>query len=184
MAIIVRPPSSNALTLSQSLTLVIDADEKHESWMRWIIASVNTYFLSAKGVLPMYLEGDERTLQDEAEFYELRVDGPFILQPQKDLYYLDVEINVLVQTHMDDRRLYNGQTAAGPIIKAFKNAICVYKYGDGIFDDQTLLGVLRLNRKLDETVDVNSFGIIKEDSRLTHLTVEAHYRMEISNGSN
>lgn len=127
----------------------------------------------------MYLEGDERTLQEETEFYELRIDGPFITQPHKNFWYCDVEINVLVQSHMNMSELYRLQEAVSPIVKAFTNAICVYKYGEGALDDGTLFGTLRLRPELDETIDVNYYGIIKEDTRLTQATIEGHYRMEI-----
>lgn len=184
MAAIFRQTVVSLLQLADGFELELVADEKHPDWVRWIYASINKHFSTTKGPLPMYLEGDERTLQDEAEFYELRIDGPFILQPQKDEYIVDMQINVLIQTHMDDRRLYNIQEAIGQVSKAFTNAICVFKYGDYIFDDQTLLGALKLRTKMSEGVDINYFGIIKEDTRLTQATVEGHYRMEISNGSN
>jgi hypothetical protein len=185
MAEVIRPYPESELILTDTLTLNLLADEKHEAWIHWIYASINKHFTDNKGTLPLYLEGDERTLQDEAQFYELRIDGPFILQPQKDEYILDVEINVLVQVHMDDQELYNIQTAIGPILKAFSNAICVYKYGDGPHDDNSFFNTLRLNTRLDERVEVNYFGIIREDTRLTQATIEGHYRMEISNnGSN
>lgn len=182
MAVVIRPSSESVLELTQQIDIELLADEKHEAWVRWLHASINKHFLDNKGTLPMYLEGDERTLQDEAEFYELRIDGPFIIQPQKNEYFLDVEINVLVQVHMRHDKLYNIQTAIGPIVKAFTNAICVYKYGDTPHDDDTLLSYLRLNA---DSVDINYFGIIKEDTRLIQATIEGHYRMEISNnGSN
>jgi hypothetical protein len=183
---VIRPSLENVLELTQSVVIELVADEKHQSWVRWIHISINKYFLENKGSLPMYLEGDERTLQDEAEFYELRIDGPFIIQPHKDYYLISVDINVLVQAHMRHDELYNIQTAVGPIVKAFNNYICVYKYGDTPHDDDSLLGALRLEPALDKgTVDVNYFGIIREDTRLTQATIEGHYRMEISNnGSN
>ena len=185
MAVVIRPSSESVLELTQQVDIELLADEKHEAWVRWVQISINKHFLERKGTLPMYLEGDERTLQDEAEFYELRVDGPFILQPHKDYYLLTVEINVLVQAHMRHDELYNIQTAIGPIVKAFSNAICVYKYGDTPHDDDSYFGALKLHRELDEMVDVNYYGIIKEDTRLTQATIEGHYRMEISNdGSN
>ena len=185
MAVVIRPSPENVLELTDEVLVELLADEKHEAWVRWVHISINKHFLENKGILPLYLEGDERTLQDEAEFYELRIDGPFITQPQKDEYWLDVEINVLVQAHMRHDELYNIQTIIGPIVKAFTNAICVYRYGDTPHDDDTLLGTLRLQTDLRESVDVNYFGIIKEDTRLTQATIEGHYRMEISNnGSN
>ncbi len=179
MATLFRPSVTSTLNLTATLVPVLDATEKHQAWMRWIYTSINTHFQNNKGTLPMYFEGDERTLQDEAEFYELRIDGPSILQTQKGFYFLDIEVNVLVQAHMDDKKLYNLQTAVGPIIKAFENTICIYRYGDGNFDDDSLLGVMHLRRQLDETIAVNNFGIIKEDSRLQQTTIEGHYRMEI-----
>lgn len=180
MAEVIRPASENLLEITDSIALVFDPVEKHHLWYRWIYASINTHFTENKGPLPLYLEGDERTLQDEAEFYELRIDGPFILQPQKDLWYLDVEINVLVQSHMDAQQLYTIQNAVGQMVKAFSNTICVYKYGDDdVLDTGDLVGVLHLQRDLDETVDVNHFGIIREDTRLLQTTIEGHYRMEV-----
>jgi hypothetical protein len=178
---VLRKSTATAIVLSSSFLLDYDPIEKHHLWQRWLHASINKHFTDNKGPLPLYLEGDERTLQDQAEFYELRIDGPFILQPHKGFYFINVEINVLVQVHMDPRELYRVQDATGIITKAFRNAICVYKYGnDSDLDNQLLLGYLRLNRNLDETVDINYFGIIKEDVRLTQATVEGHYQMQIN----
>ena len=142
MALLFRPSAESVLNLTDTLVPVLDALGKHEAWMRWIYSSINTHFQNNKGGLPMYFEGDERTLQDEAEFYELRIDGPDILETQKDCFFLDVQVNVLVQTHMNDKRLYNLPKAAGPVIKAFRNTICVYRYGDENFDDGSLFGTL------------------------------------------
>ncbi len=79
MATLFRPPASNAISFSDAVVLVMDATGKHQAWVRWIHASINTHFQNNKGSLPMYIEGDERTLQDENEFYELRIDGPQIV---------------------------------------------------------------------------------------------------------
>jgi len=186
MAEVIRPSGESILVPNDSVGLQYNPIEKHHFWMKWIHASVNKHFTDNKGNLPMYLEGDERTdIEDNAEFYELRIDGPFILQPHKNLWFLDIEINVLVQTHMDSRQLYNNSIAMGPMLKAMSNTICVYKYGEDVLDDQSVLGILHLQRGLDERVDINYFGIIRPDTRLTQSTIEGHYRMEInSNGTN
>jgi hypothetical protein len=149
-------------------------------WSRWIWASINKHFLDNKGPLPLYLEGDERTLQSEAEFYELRITGPSILQYQRGEFFLDVQINLLVQAHSDDRELYNIQDAIGYATRAFTNTICVYKFGNNheFDDDAELVGTLHLQRSTNEAVEVAYFGIIKEDVRLTQATIEGHYRME------
>jgi hypothetical protein len=174
MAEVIRPSTVTNLEVTQSVAYLFDPAEKHYRWVRWVNASINKHFTDELRYYPLYLEGDERTLQDKAEFFELRIDGPFILQPQKGFWFLDVEINILVQTHMSDKQLYNIQNAVGQAVRAFKNVICVYNY-----DDNILLGTLHLQRRLDETVDVNNFGIIKEDTRITQTTIEGHYRMEV-----
>lgn len=184
MPAVLRHTTTSVLELTDNYVVELLQDEKHPDWFRWVHASINKHFTINRGPLPLYLEGDERTKQDNAEFYELRIDGPFILQPQKDYYILDVEINVLVQSHMDTKRLYTIQEGVGQIVKAFTNAICVYKLGDYLFDDQTYVGALKLKTDIKERVDINYFGIIKEDTRLTQATVEGHYQMEIFNGSN
>ena len=81
---------------------------------------------------------------------------------------------------MDDKKLYNLHVAVGKIVKAFRNSICVYRYGDEVFDDDSLLGTLHLRRDVDEVIAIDNFGIIKEDTRILQTTVEGHYRMEIS----
>jgi len=99
MAAIIRHSASNTMQLLHGTIIELLPEEKHPDWVRWVHASVNKHFLTNKGSLPMYLEGDERTFQDEAEFYELRIDGPFIFQPQKYEYILDFEINTRPSTH-------------------------------------------------------------------------------------
>ncbi len=179
MATVIRPSASSVLNLTQARDLIILPASKHESLIRWITASINKHFAAHRGNLPMYLEGDERTLQDEAGFFELRVDGPRILEYQKGFFFVNVEINVLIQRHSDTTRLYEIQDAMGVMLKAFTNAICINRLGDGLFDDQSLVGALKLLTSIDEPIDVNYFGIIKEDTRLQQATIEGHYRMEI-----
>lgn len=174
-----RPLASNQLILAGAPTIDFTPNEIHFAWVRWIYASINKHFDDRKSKYNLYIEGDERTQSDEAEFAELRIDGPFILIPQKGLYYLDVEINVLTQTHLDPRKHYLAQEMVGTFAKAFSNIINVYKYGDGPLDDGSLLGCLHLQRDLRETIDINYYGIIKEDVKLTQSTIEGHYRLEL-----
>ena len=49
MAIVIRPAVENVLDLTQILGLEVASDEKHQSWVRWIIASINKYFIDNKG---------------------------------------------------------------------------------------------------------------------------------------
>ena len=178
---VIRPSTTDTIILSQLLSVDLIPDEKNHRWMFWTYASIHKHFDARKGDYDMYIEGDERTYQDETDFAELRIDGPFITQHQKSCYFLDVEVNLLVQSHMDPTDLYKIQRVVGWFSKIFTNTICVYKYGDEDFDKQDLFGVLHLQRDIKEKVDINYYGIIKENTRITQATVEGHYRLEVNN---
>jgi len=149
-------------------------------WLRWTVASIATHFNAAKGAYPLYLEGDERDTDELKNFAELRIDGPFVKTLQGGLFYLDIEVNVLIQSKMDPENLYLGLTVAGVFAAAFVNVIKAYKYGTGNDDDDTLLGCYRLrDTRNDNSIDISQFGIIQKDTRLTQITIEGHYRMEL-----
>jgi hypothetical protein len=176
---IVRPSSTNQLILTGELDINFNPSEIHFAWIRWIYSSINKHFNDRKSKYDLYIEGDERTQNDKAEFAELRIDGPFIVIPQKGLYLIDVEINILTQTHLDPRRHYKAQEMVGTFARAFTNLIEVHKYGDGPLDDGSLLECLHLQRDLREAIDINYYGIIKEDIKIMQSTIEGHYRLEL-----
>jgi hypothetical protein len=174
-----RPTSTNELLLTNVATLDFTPGEMQADWVRWCYTSINKHFDDRKEQYDLYIEGDERVFQDEAEFAELRIDGPNIFIPQKNLYYLDIQVNLLCQTHIDPREHYRGQIMVGTFMRAFRNTIPVYKYGDGPLDDGSLLGCLHLQRDRREKIEVSYFGVIKTDIRMTQTTVEGHYRLEL-----
>jgi hypothetical protein len=173
-------PTIEADVLNLTDTLATDFITKRINpfWVMWGYASVFKHFEDRAGSYPVYLEGDERTLQSEAEFFEVRMDGPFILNGHKGSFFLDVEINVLLQTHMDPKNLYKDKKALGYLTALFTNTICIYKLGESSFDDGSVLGAFHLQRKIDEKVDVNHYGIIKENTRILQSTIEGHYRYD------
>lgn len=181
--------ATRAPTTDVSLTQTINVDSKSDqidaNWFRWVLASVNTHFQNYKHTYILYLEGDERTTGDEEDYAELRMDGPLIQVPQKGLYWLDYDINILIQSHMNHIQLYNMHIAMGTFAKGMTQDIPVYKYGSGPLDDQTLLGCLKLHhtqRAGNRGIEVNTFGIIHQDTRITQTTLEGHYRLEIVKG--
>jgi hypothetical protein len=179
MPSVIRPSSVDQLVLTDNLAVDFVPDQIHFNWVRWCYASINKHFDDHRGGYEVYIEGDERTQSDENEFAEIRIDGPFITIPQKNLFLLDVEINVLCQTHLDPRRHYKAQVMVGAFVRAFKNIIKVYKYGDGPLDDGSLLGCFHLSRDLRDTIDVSYFGIIRSDTKIVQTTIEGHYRLEL-----
>ena len=158
----------------------------NRNWIRWVKASVNWHFtnlqkdvVAAAQRIPLYIEGDERDTNDLADFAELRMDGPNIRQVQKDLYYLESEINVLIQSHLDPKDLYKVERSIGIFSLGFV-MIDIFKFGDGVQDDGRHLGCMKLLKTLDEDIEVANFGIIRQDTRLMQSTIEGHYRLELS----
>lgn len=154
--------------------------EINVDWYRWIVASIAKHFYGYKGTYHLYIEGDERDTDELQDFAELRTDGPFITRVCKQLMFLDVEVNLLIQSLMDPKDLYAGAKAVGVFARGFTNSINVYKYGNGPNDDDSLLGCLVIRTKRNEnTVDIGNFGIIHQDTRITQFTIEGHYRLEL-----
>lgn len=176
---IFRPSANDLLLILDEASLSFVPDENNYEWTRWCYSSICKHFEDLKNGYNLYLEGDERTFQDLADFAELRIDGPFITIPQKYLYIIDVEINVLCQTHVDPRQHYEAQKIVGVFTRAFKNIISVYKYGLGPLDDGSLIGCFHLQRDLRESININHYGIIRSDTKLTQTTIEGHYRLEL-----
>lgn len=176
---IYRKTVSNQLNLTSTLSGGLAPEFCNHDWVRWCYASINKHFDDRKGPYSLYIEGDERDELDESEFAELRIDGPFITIPQKHLYILDIEINVLCQTHQDPKRFYKAQRMVGVFMKAFENLIEIYKYGDGPFDTGGLLECFHLQRDLRESIEINYYGIVRSDTKLFQTTIEGHYRLEL-----
>lgn len=128
----------------------------------------------------MFIEGqlrDTRTLKD---FIELRVDGPRFTEVSKGYWLVYCEVNMLVQSTMDDRDYHRIERTLGTVIIAFSN-IYVYRLGDGAGDDQSLLGCLRLvqDERTRERLQVYRLGQIEKTNQILQAVVEGHYRMEL-----
>lgn len=179
MAVIHRVSTENSLALTGILTSDFTSDEIHPDWVRWCYTSINKYFDDRRGQYELYMEGDLREEQINTELAELRIDGPEIFRPSKGTFYLELQINVLCQTHLDPRQHYTAQRMVGIFTKIFTNTIPINKYGTGPFDNGSLLGCLHLLGGGGEAVDVNYFGIIQSDTKLLQTSIEGHYRLEL-----
>ena len=126
----------------------------------------------------------DRQTKDLEEFAEIRIDGPKINQLSKDYWRLYIEINILIQTVMDDDDLHRLYRNIGDVNMAFQNCISVYKYGTGDDDDDSQLGCFKLvtDRFDRENIVTSNFGQIDKSVRLQQATVEAHYEMFLSLG--
>jgi len=147
-----------------------------EYWPRWIAASINKHFDARKGTLPLFIEGMHRATRTEKDFLELRHDGPYLTELSKGVWRVYTEVNILIQSAMDDENIYRVYVDVGRAVQAC-TAIPIYKYGSGVMDDGTLLGCLKVvaDSRGKERIQVNHFGQIGKDTRLIQATVEVHY---------
>jgi len=152
-----------------------------KNWPRWIFASITKHFAGII-TLDVFLEGMDRQTKDLESFAEIRIDGPRTNELSADYWRLYVEINVLIQTIMDDSSLHSHWDNIGNVNMAFTQGICVHKYGDGDDDDDSSLGCLMLvtDRYDRENIITSNFGQIDKSVTLQQATVEAHYEMFLS----
>ena len=152
-----------------------------QHWPRWITASLNKHFDARKQTLPLFIEGMHRETRSEKDFLELRRDGPYLTELSKGVWKVYMEVNVLIQSAMDDTNMYRIDKSVGIVVAAC-TAIPVYKYGDDpLVDDGSLLGCLKVvsDARGKERIQVNHFGKINPSTPLIQASVEVHYSMRL-----
>jgi hypothetical protein len=154
----------------------------NEHWNRWILASVGKHFDTETGDLHLYMsEGQHRRTEEEEDFIELRLDGPHFAEVSKGAWNVDLAVNILVSTVMDDVNWQGHVTNVGVVQSAF-TTIEVYKFGTitGV-DDQTLLGCLKVvNDAGREPLVTRNFGQLGPAVKVQQSTVEGHFELDLS----
>jgi len=156
----------------------------NENWDRWIFATMSgdlqTQF---GGTYQIFIEGTHRGLPTDTELIEFRMDGPYRRQPSRGCFILRCEINLLIRSYMDDDDFHKMRRLAGQVANWLGQDHCIYRYGDGPNDDQSLLGTLQLkNRAKNDNVLVNHFGQTDPKYRVEEGTVEATFEIHLHQG--
>jgi hypothetical protein len=157
-----------------------------QHWPRWLFASFSKHFKDKLAGSTLYIEGQKRATSTIADFFELRIDGPYITEENKNYYRLYTEISLLVSSALNETDYHSLQRLLGKGVDAFTAGVQIYKYGDGPDDDQSLLGCASLlsNKEKRERLQVNNFGIIDRAVNLQQGTIEGHYEMYIDYNPN
>ena len=154
------------------------------NWPRWIVASICKHVDDNRQSLPMFLEGNNHT-EDQSDYIELRIDGPYTIELSHNYFRLNVEVNVLVVSSINDSDLHKIYKDCGIVLAALSKVIPVYRYGDGPDDDQTRLCCLTLVSSGDqrEALRVSHFGQMDATKPIMRSSVEGHYNLYL-HGSN
>ncbi len=143
--------------------------------IRWMAASAAKHFKNfadAAGI-PFYLN----EYKGDKEWAEFRFDGPMIEDSTIGTFSLGCTINILITCFISDND-YRIFDLAGIFASAADNDICVFKYGDSIQDDQSLIGSLQLFPSSNNRIETIHYGIIAAESQQKRSSVEANYVMK------
>lgn len=147
-----------------------------EHWPRWFFASCSKHFKDRAGSFPLYIEGTDRPVNETElkDFAEFRMDGPRVRQLSRSVYRVDVVVNILLQSVMDQRDSHRIYKLEGTFLEAFTPNISIFKYGDGDDDSQELLTCIGTRTNFD--IRVAQFGIIDVTNRRLQASIECPYR--------
>jgi len=156
----------------------------NKNWARWIQASLTTYFkqvLETDNSLVFYVEAlsrEKSNAKNVTDWVEQRWNGPFIKEHSRNLFCLDIEINFVVNSVVNRQDTYTHKQIVGIVMSSLVNNISVFKFGDGVDDDEdVLLGCLQLRVDNKSGIFTNYFGRTQDAVEIEQSTVEASYYM-------
>ncbi len=155
----------------------------NENWPRWIFSSVTQHFDANLGDYDIFYEGQKRNAEQyTSDLIEVRMDGPLFMQLSPTEYHAKIEINLLVQSAIDDHDFHKIHKMVGVGAAGFAVGISVFKYGDSAVDDESLIGCLDLiqDRQNREYLVVSHFGQLDPDKQVMQATVEGHYEIQLT----
>ncbi len=146
---------------------------------KWIIASLAKHFKDAcvSNILPMYLEGTGRKANTSPNYFEFRLNGPYVNQTLLNEYKIWVTINILLVNTIDEQNHYVLNANEGVILGAFVPSIGIFRFGTDINDDESLVECVVLDPDPGEKIKVTNFGQLSDHVRVMESTVEATYQM-------
>ena len=145
---------------------------------KWIFASIVKHFSSLPN---LHVKGQVSKTAKVGEWYELKIDGPYLHKLSSNYWKLDVEIDVQMYTKQDRKYLYTNQEAQGKALALFTDAISIYKLGNKSGDDETFLFCITLNHSDKHSLDVANFGFAEVNDKLDVSDIEGHYFAKIKN---
>ena len=153
----------------------------NQNWPRWVFASVSKHFDDKRQGLPLHIEGQHRDTRSLKDFIELRMDGPHFTEVSQNYWRIYVEVNILIQSTMDESSYHRIHQNAGIVAAAF-TGIGLFKYGNGINDNPAVqwgcLQLLQDTSRREELV-IRHCGQVEPATKLLQSTVEGHYETYI-----
>lgn len=140
---------------------------------RWIYASVVKQFMEASQAanIPFYIDRYDR----DVSWAELRFVGPIVNELTRGTFIIMCNVDILCTSFIEQDQ-YNIYRMTGVFANAFQD-ICVYKYGDGVDDDQSYIADLKLTSRGGNKVNITNYGLILPDNKFQRSVLESDYEM-------
>lgn len=148
----------------------------NKNWARWIFASFSKHFDSKKDGVEMFIEGDDPKTADLRDYFEFRMNGPYMKETSKDWWEFQVTINILV-VHKMGSNIHTLHANVGKMVAAFEKAISMFRYGSGADDDNQRLGCMQLITDKDNAIQVDHLGQVNPDIKEMQAMVSGTYCM-------
>jgi hypothetical protein len=145
--------------------------------IEWVIASIVYEFriMAEINNLDFFVEPQSRDAESD-EFIEVRLDGPIIIGGSRNNFYLDFELNILIQINIGSN-IYRIREIQGIICEKIISGIQIKKYGT----NEENYGCLK--QLYEETggdnITVSNFGRIEPSSTIEQSSIESHLRFHI-----
>jgi hypothetical protein len=147
---------------------------------KWIFASVAKHFDDRKQTLPLFIEGMVRQTNKETNWAEFRLDGPYLTEVSRGQWYIEIEVNVLVESATNTQDAYIYLKNVGIMAAAFTKTIKVFRLGDEAGDDGSLVGCLILKQEYREKLVISHFGETHPNEKQRQSQIEGHYEMYLN----
>lgn len=144
---------------------------------RWIVASLTTHFESTVNVSispapPFSVTGyDLKVGEDDQDHIEFRIQGP-LLKDVPGWEVWEVPLNFLMtfrQNQVTDT--YTLDRWLGVYQEAMRKPLSVFKHGNGVDDDGSLIGCLTPKTSKREFIRLDRYGFVKDSVSIQQATV-------------
>ena len=148
----------------------------NENWPRWFFASITKHF-DDQTTSKLFVEGEPRLTWEDQDFLECRVDGPSFVQLDSKTWRAIVDVNILVQSVINNADMHKIHRMVGEVAVAFSLPLQIFQYGD----DDALLACLELVQDLrsKELLVIAHFGQVNPNQPLLQATVGGRFKTNI-----
>jgi hypothetical protein len=143
-------------------------DERLSRWIKQSFLKELVPILTA--TYPMFIEGEYRDTNQVPNFYEFRLDGPFIKVLHKNNYFIEVELNILIQAAIAND-MYIVERMSGPVITNLDRDFEILKHADG----EAFVFCMSPKSGPREALKQSNFGQPDVILKFQQTSIEAHY---------